>query len=56
MPVQIEYDKAIWSGLSWAVGEVKSRDLKPGMPMTVRCVSLESRQVELNMELYVVSY
>jgi len=56
VPVQIEHDKAIWSGLSWAVGEVTARDLKGGVPIRVRCVSLESRQVELNVELYVVSY
>jgi hypothetical protein len=24
VPVDINYDKAIWSGLSWAVGEIKT--------------------------------
>jgi len=56
VPVEIHYDKAIWSGLSWGVGEVKGRDLKAGVPMTVRCMSLEARPVELKIELYLVHY
>jgi hypothetical protein len=50
--VAINYDKALWSGLSWAVGEVKSSDLKSGVPITVRCVSLEEKPVDLKVELY----
>jgi hypothetical protein len=56
VPVEIHYDKAIWSGLSWGVGEVKGRDLKGGVPMTVRGVSLEEKSVDLKFELYVVHY
>lgn len=55
VPVDINYDKAIWSGLSWAVGEVKASNLKGGLPITVRCVSLEQRLVELTTDLYVVN-
>ena len=54
--VSIQYDKAIWSGLSWAVGEVKSRDLKPGVPVVVRCSSLETRPVELEVRVKAVQY
>src|SRR5260370_758528 len=56
VPVDINYDKAIWSGLSWGVGEVKGRDLKRAVPLTVRCISLEQRPLALNAQLYVVSY
>ena len=56
LPVDIRYDKAIWSGLSWAVAEVKIRDLKSDVPLTVRCRSLEERRVELSAETYVVNY
>lgn len=52
----INYDKALWSGLSWAVAEVKTRDLKTGAPITVRCVSLEPRPLDLTATLYVVNY
>jgi hypothetical protein len=56
LPVEIKYDKAIWSGLSWAVAELKTRDLKNGVPLTVRCLSLEERPVELSAEVFVVNY
>jgi hypothetical protein len=56
IPVRINYDKAIWSGLSWAVGEITSADLKPEAPITVRCSSSEKQSVELRGELYQVSY
>src|SRR5439155_22457069 len=56
VPVAINYDKAIWSGLSWGVGEVKGRDLKSGVPIVVRCVSLEQRVVELTADVYLVNY
>jgi len=56
VPVDINYDKAIWSGLSWGVGEVKGRDLKRAVPLTVRCISPEQRPLALNAQLYVVSY
>ena len=56
LPVDINYDKAIWSGLSWAVAEVKARDLKSDAPVTVRCLSLEERLVELLAEVYAVNY
>jgi len=56
VPAEIHYDKAIWSGLSWAEGDVRARDLKADTPMTVRCVSLEDRQVELQAEIYAVNY
>ena len=56
IPVAIEYDKAIWSGLSWAVGEVACADLHPGSPLTIRASSTESRPVTLTGALYAVRY
>ena len=56
LPVQINYDKAIWSGLSWAVGEVRHADLSPGAPLTIRCESKETRPVDLKVALYSVMY
>ena len=55
-PVVCQYDKAIWSGLSWAVGEVRQQDLDAGRPIAIRCSSLEKQPVELQMECYAVSY
>jgi hypothetical protein len=55
-PVRINYDKAIWSGLSWAVGEIALTEVKPGLPLTIRCVSGEKGPVDLAVELYLVNY
>jgi hypothetical protein len=55
-PVVCGYDKAIWSGLSWAVGEVRHNDLDAGFPVSIRCVSLEKKPVELQVECYAVTY
>jgi hypothetical protein len=30
-----DYDRQIWSGLSWAVGDFGSADLKPGLPVRI---------------------
>jgi len=33
IPVSINYNKVIWSGLSWAVGEIAEKDLKDAGPV-----------------------
>ncbi len=56
LPVEIRYDKAIWSGMSWAVGEIKASDLAPGKQVTVRCSTQEKKEHRLNGEAYGVTY
>jgi len=56
LPVEIDYDKVIWSGLSWAVGEIRHSDITPGEPITVQCSSAESDEVRLEGKVYLVSY
>lgn len=51
-PVEINYDKAIWSGLSWAVGEVDCATLKPGVPLTLHCESKDPRPLTLKAAVY----
>lgn len=53
VPVDIAYDKAIWSGLSWAVGEISAARLKPG-PVTIRVASQEAQPVRLELTMHVV--
>jgi hypothetical protein len=55
LPVEINYDKVIWSGLSWAVGEVRQKDMKPG-ELRVQCSSTEESDVRLDGKLYQVEY
>jgi hypothetical protein len=56
LPVHLNYDKALWSGLSWAVAEVNQHDIVTGTPLVIRCSSMETQPVELKAELYSVSY
>ncbi|MGA8028950.1 MAG: hypothetical protein WB992_17560 [Bryobacteraceae bacterium] len=54
IPVRINYDKVIWSGLSWGVGEVER--FAPGAPILIRCTSAEKDEVKLEAKVYQVRY
>jgi hypothetical protein len=56
MPVVCRYDKAIWSGLSWGVGEVRHGNMDPGRPIEIRCTSMEKQPVDLQVECFAVTY
>jgi hypothetical protein len=55
LPVEINYDKQVWSGLSWGAGEIEHRDFGGGA-ITVRCTSEEKNPVKLEGRLYAVQY
>jgi len=56
LPVEINYDKVIWSGLSWAVGEIPRRALKPGTVVEIQCSSAEDAAVKLEGKIFAVEY
>ncbi len=56
VPVEINYDKVIWSGLSWAVGEIRHSVLKPGVPVVIECSSAEDDAVVLEGRAFEVTY
>jgi hypothetical protein len=56
LPVQIEYDRMIWSGLSWAVGEVTASDIADTAPVEIRVVSREGPPIRFTIEAYAVEY
>jgi hypothetical protein len=56
VPVDMNYDKVIWSGLSWAVGEIPVARLKQNVAVDICCNTVESFPVELNAMLYHVQY
>jgi hypothetical protein len=56
LPIEIHYDKQVWSGLSWGAGEIKHGDFVAGTPITIRCSSTEKDAVKLEARLYAVSY
>jgi hypothetical protein len=56
IPVKIDYDKIIWSGMSWAVGEIDASSLAPSKPLTLRFHSAEKDPITLDGQLYLVQY
>ncbi|MFZ0739308.1 MAG: hypothetical protein WAM96_19585 [Candidatus Acidiferrales bacterium] len=56
LPVVINYDKVIWSGLSWAVGEVRKSSWAPEKPLVIRIASAERDPRKLEGKLYEVVY
>ena len=56
LPIEINYDKAIWSGLSWAVGEIKHSAMTTGEAVTIRCSSSEKDSVTLDGHIFAVEY
>jgi hypothetical protein len=56
LPIDISYDKLVWSGLSWGAGEVAHKDFATGGPITVRCSSEEKGSVKLEAHLYAVTH
>lgn len=56
LAVRINYNKTIWSGLSWAVGEVKSTDFTPGQSLEVHFTSTEKARVSITAEFQAVVY
>jgi hypothetical protein len=56
LPVEINYDRQVWSGLSWGAGEIKHDDFAAGAPITIRCSSAEKNAVKPEARLYAVTY
>jgi hypothetical protein len=54
LPVEVDYDRVVWSGLSWGAGEVRHGNFTPGQPITIRCTSAEKNPVILQGKVYVV--
>lgn len=56
IPITIDYDRVIWSGLSWGAGEIKNADLDLTQPLTITCSSEEKDNVKLVGKTYEVQY
>ena len=56
LPVHIDYDRLIWSGLSWGAGEIRHRSFLSQGPVRIRCSSTEKGAVVLQGQLYEVEY
>ena len=56
IPITLDYDKIVWSGLSWAVGEIDARDVTPGVPLHIHFHSSEKDPITLKGTAYQVEY
>lgn len=56
LPIRQDYDRVIWSGLSWAAGEISEKDLRPGQPLKLTFQSTEKDLITLSGQLYLVHY
>jgi len=57
LPVDVSYDKVIWSGLSWAVGEIRRETFAPGRPIELRLATSDhDPDLHLEGQVYEVKY
>ena len=56
LPLRVEYNKLLWSGLSWAVAEIQHDRIAPGKPISLRVTSAETDPIRLDVRLYRVEY
>ena len=56
IPIHENYDRVVWAGLSWAEGEIKHHDLRPGVPVKLTFRSTEKDPVTLKGRVYAVTY
>ena len=56
IPLHIEYDKVIWSGLSWAAAEIKQGDFDANKPLRIQCSTSEKDELKLQADVYAVDY
>jgi hypothetical protein len=54
--IRIEYGKQIWSGLSWAMGEIDIAGLRAGVPLMLRGCAECADDVTLTGNVYQVQY
>ncbi|HVV03899.1 MAG TPA: hypothetical protein VHC96_06720 [Puia sp.] len=56
LPLYVEYDKMIWSGLSWGAGELQQGNFDPASPLNIECSSAEQQDLRLEAWVYIVAY
>jgi hypothetical protein len=54
--LQPDQQRAVSTGISWAAGEIRHKELVGDLPITVRCSSTEKQPVTLHGNVYAVAY
>jgi hypothetical protein len=52
VPIKIEYDRMIWSGLSWAAGEIEAGNVNPRKPLEITCTARDGESQYFRIEVY----
>ena len=56
IPLYTQYDKVIWSGLSWGVAEARVGTFDNAKPLIIQCSSGEKDELTLTADIYAVGY
>ncbi|MDR1674908.1 MAG: hypothetical protein LBR86_00320 [Tannerella sp.] len=56
IPIRIEYGKIIWSGLSWAAGEIAAADVNPNKPVEITCTAENGESQYFKIEVYATNF
>ena len=56
LPLAIDYDRVIWSGLSWGAGEIRRGDFAGGHALTLQCSSADKNPMKLEARVYSAEY
>jgi hypothetical protein len=56
LPIYLEYDKMIWSGLSWGAAELRQGGFDPAIRVEIYCASAEKDELRLEARVYAVGY
>jgi hypothetical protein len=58
IPLVINYDKQIWSGLSWAVAEIENKNIKNNTPIIINYAVNDSqnRDFIIDCQIYEIKY
>jgi hypothetical protein len=52
LPLYVEYDKMIWSGLSWGAAELRQGTFDATLPVEIECYSAEKDELRLEAQIY----
>jgi hypothetical protein len=56
VPVKINYDKKLWSGISWATGEIENKDILKNKPLIINYILDDTHEINFEGNLYKVIY
>ncbi len=58
IPLSINYDKQIWSGLSWAVAEIQNKNILKRLPLKIEyfVTDSENRNLAIDCNVYEIKY